>query len=89
MTQSVRYNIVGNGNIDTSTLISNLQSNVSQSSGGNVTTIEVASDGSSYPTGPKEYAAALEAMGYANFMPALEENVPVMATAMGDIKIHE
>lgn len=82
----VKENITRHNNIDTRTLIDNIQKKVTTSDAGYVTTLEVASDGSSYPTGPKEYAAALE-KSYPNFIPALDKMGEIMTETLGRIKI--
>lgn len=86
MRQAVKYNIQAHDNIDTSTLISNLQAETKVSSGGRISYGEVKSDVSSHPEGHRGYAPILE-RNYPNFIPALEEYADQMVEKLMNISI--
>lgn len=86
MRQAVKYNIHANDNIDTSTLISNLEAETKVSSGGRISYGIVSSNVSSHPEGHRGYAPILE-RHYANFMPALEDYSEQMLEKLKNISL--
>lgn len=86
MRQAVKYNIQAHDNIDTSTLIINLQAETKVSSGGRISYGIVSSDVSSHPEGHKGYAPILE-RNYPNFIPALEDYAEQMVEKLRNIDI--
>lgn len=92
MYDNVRSNITMHGNIDTGTLIENLEKRVDLSEGGRVVTAEVASNVTSHPDGHRDYAPVLEYGGahtrpYPNFIPALKSVEDDVMRDLGDIKL--
>ena len=92
MRQAVKSNIAGRGNIDTSTLINNLQSRTTISQKGNISTGVVESNVKSNPKGHRGYAVDLEygtedTRAYPNFRDALEEYSKVIEEKLDSINI--
>lgn len=92
MRQAVRENIVNRGNIDTTTLMNNLQSRTTESVKGNISIGVVESNVRSNPKGHRGYAIPLEygtndTRAYPNFRDALDEYSKVIYEKLSSIKI--
>ena len=84
--QAVKYNIHAHDNIDTSTLISNLEAETKVSRGGRISYGIVKSNVSGNPKGHRGYAPIVE-RNYPNFIPALEEYTDRMLDKLMKINI--
>lgn len=92
MKMAVEQNITNRGNIDTWTLVNNIQSRTTSSTKGNISTGVVESNVRSNPKGHRGYAVDLEygtsrTMAYPNFRDALDEYGQVMFEKVKNISI--
>lgn len=92
MTDVVKSNIRGHDNIDTSTLISDLETKVTVSDGKGVVTGETASNVTGNPKGHRGYAPMLEygtarTSAYPNFIPALDTIEPMVMRDLNRIRL--
>ncbi|WAX12411.1 hypothetical protein EC99P1_00086 [Enterococcus phage EC99P1] len=86
MRQAVKYNIQANGNIDTSTMISDIETETKVSSGGRISYGIVKSNVSGNPKGHRGYAPIVERY-YPNFIPALEDYTEQMVEKLMNINL--
>lgn len=92
MTDAVRVNIIGNDNIETQTLLNDLESKVTLSPKGHQITLETASNVSGNPDGHRGYAPVVEygsarTRAYHNFIPAMELITPLVFKDIKKIRL--